>query len=132
MPPASPTPTALPTPPPTPTGTVQPPVIPPTPKPLTRRSQQLQAWSTAAQRGRESIQAETNRHRQLAATRGIGAYYGDHSDLSRLPKAAQDAWIQTHLVAGSQAPALHESSCIGWAMMHVAAVYAAAGQGARW
>jgi hypothetical protein len=110
--------------------------VPATPNPTARVGGQaganLSAWSTAAQRGRASILTATAQHRDSIARTGVGVYYGNNSDFSRLPKTAQDAWVQAHLVAGSQAPALHESSCIAWSMQHLAAVYTAAGKSARW
>lgn len=75
-------------------------------------------------------------HEAAIQTYGVGVYYGIKSRFAKLPPKQQAAWLQKKL-RGRGTPQevqaqLQPSTCIEWAMQHMAAAYKYAGKSERW
>ncbi|MCA2980053.1 MAG: LysM peptidoglycan-binding domain-containing protein [Myxococcaceae bacterium] len=83
--------------------------------------------------GVQSLERQMRAHHDALERTGVGLYYGDKSGFAKLDRAGQRQWLQDNVKPDQTPPTgLKESSCIGWALEHVGAAYAAAGKADRW
>lgn len=83
--------------------------------------------------GVQSLERQMRAHNEALERTGVGVYYGDKSGYAKLDRDGKKQWLQENAKPGQTPPSgLKESSCIGWALEHVGAAYAAAGKSERW